>query len=320
MSQFRRSFVSLFLFLFVLGLVFFVRTTRATQPPIIINEILVGNAGTNLDPDLTNFSSWIELRNTTGSNISLKGYKLESWPDGAITPDTYLLNKLTVPANGYLLLWADETRKGNHVPIELDMDGGELRLTAPDGSFDHVIFTTAQSMDVSYGRNAGGSWAYFDQSTPGAANTTPDFPANAKANFTRTPDFSVPGGLHTGAITVALSSTTPGATIRYTLDGSRPTSSSPIYSDPLAITTTTMLRARAWAAGLMVSPTATATYLFNIPVNLPVFSIVTDNANLFDNRIGIYVKGTSRKSHSRSKRARPMATTTWTTPSSATSP
>lgn len=285
------------LFVFVaLALTLFARTGQAAPPPFLINEILVGNAGTNLDPDLTNYSSWIELRNTTGSAINLTGYKLESWPDGATTPDSVLLRKLNVPANGYLLLWADETRKGNHIPFELDMDGGELRLTAPDGSFDHVDFTNSgrdQSMDVSYGRNAGDNWAYFDQPTPGADNTTPDYPSNDGTSFTALPEFSIPGGLHTGSIAVEIATATPVATIRYTLDGSRPTTSSPAYTGPIAINATTVLRARAWADGLMVSPTHSATYLFDIPTNVPIISIVTDNANLFDPKIGIYVTGNS---------------------------
>ena len=209
MLTIRRS--GLLFVIVALALALFARNGQAAPPPVLINEILVGNAGTNLDPDLTNYSGWIELQNTTGSAISLTGYTLESWPDGATIPDSVLLRKLKIPANGFLLLWADETRKGNHIPFELDMDGGELRLTAPDGSFDHVIFDTDQSMDVSYGRNAGGNWTYFDQPTPESANNTPDYPDNEDANFAALPEFSVMGGIHSGEIAVELTSATAAA-------------------------------------------------------------------------------------------------------------
>jgi len=299
MLTIRRS--GLLFVIVALALALFARNGQAAPPPVLINEILVGNAGTNLDPDLTNYSGWIELQNTTGSAISLTGYTLESWPDGATTPDSVQLRKLKIPANGFLLLWADETRKGNHIPFELDMDGGELRLTAPDGSFDHIVFDTDQSMDVSYGRNAGGNWTYFDQPTPESANNTPDYPANEDTNFAALPEFSVMGGIHSGEIAVELTSATAAATIRYTLDGSRPTEASAVYAGPIAISETTIVRARAWAAGLMVSATNTETYLFDIPLNLPVISLVTNDANLFDNQIGIYAKGSNGKVGCRGK-------------------
>src|SRR5690606_33933523 len=72
-----------------------------------------------------------------------------------------------------------------------------------------------------------------------------------------------------------------------------PTDASPLYTGPIAINANTVLRARAWAAGKMVSPTATQTYLLNVPANLPVISLVLDPPYLWNPQIGIYVKGTN---------------------------
>ena len=66
-----------------------------------------------------------------------------------------------------------------------------------------------------------------------------------------------------------------------------------LYSGPIAVNGSTVLRARAWVAGKMVSPTATQTYLVNIPTNLPIVSVVTDPPNLWDNYMGIYVRGSN---------------------------
>ena len=52
------------------------------------------------------------------------------------------------------------------------------------------------------------------------------------------PTFSQPTGTYTETVTVSLSCTTSGATIRYTTDGSDPTSSSTQYSSPLTFTAT----------------------------------------------------------------------------------
>jgi alpha-mannosidase len=49
---------------------------------------------------------------------------------------------------------------------------------------------------------------------------------------------------------VRLSTPVPGATIRYTLDGTDPTPSSPVYRDPLRLTATTTVKARAFARDL----------------------------------------------------------------------
>jgi len=58
------------------------------------------------------------------------------------------------------------------------------------------------------------------------------------------------GGNYLAPTSVALSCTTAGATIHYTTDGSTPTTSSPVYSTPLTVSSTTTVRAMAVAAGL----------------------------------------------------------------------
>lgn len=62
------------------------------------------------------------------------------------------------------------------------------------------------------------------------------------------------------ATNVALSCATAGATIRYTLDGSAPTSSSAEYTAPIELAATTTVKARAYAEGMAPSAVATATY------------------------------------------------------------
>ena len=68
---------------------------------------------------------------------------------------------------------------------------------------------------------------------------------------------------------VALSCTAAGATIRYTLDDSNPTSSSAEYTAPIALSATTTVKARAFAEGMNASAVATATYTYTEPGNPP---------------------------------------------------
>ena len=89
----------------------------------------------------------------------------------------------------------------------------------------------------------------------------------ASATYTvkaATPTFSQPTGTYSETVTVSLSCTTSGATIRYTTDGSDPTSSSTPYSSPLTFTTTTTLKARAFKSGMASSDIAGATYTVKV--------------------------------------------------------
>lgn len=65
--------------------------------------------------------------------------------------------------------------------------------------------------------------------------------------------------LFIGSITTAIASATPGATIRYTTDGSEPTEKSALYTAPLQISATTTIKAKAYRDGYKPSQTMTIT-------------------------------------------------------------
>lgn len=67
-------------------------------------------------------------------------------------------------------------------------------------------------------------------------------------------------GAYSSAPTATMSTTTPGATVRYTFDGTEPTSSSPAYSSGLSITETGTLKARAFKTGWTSSDSAAHSY------------------------------------------------------------
>jgi hypothetical protein len=75
------------------------------------------------------------------------------------------------------------------------------------------------------------------------------------------PTFSPGGGTYTSAQNVTISTTTGGASIRYTTDGSTPSSTTgTIYSGPVNIGTTTTLKAIAYKNGMTNSTVTSATY------------------------------------------------------------
>jgi hypothetical protein len=86
-----------------------------------------------------------------------------------------------------------------------------------------------------------------------------------------TPSFTPPPGTFDTTQRVAMATTTPGAGIHYTLDGSAPTDSSPLYSAPISVGTAETIKAIATKSGLASSAVDTARYAFDT-VQAPAFS------------------------------------------------
>ena len=81
------------------------------------------------------------------------------------------------------------------------------------------------------------------------------------------PPTFTPGGntIYLTNVSVSISCATPGATIHYTLDGSPPTESSPVYVGPILLINTTILRAEAWKMGMLPSHEQIATFEISQP-------------------------------------------------------
>ena len=79
-----------------------------------------------------------------------------------------------------------------------------------------------------------------------------------------------PSGAYNETINVFIHCPSYGVTIRYTTDGTNPTKDSQVYYGDLQINTNTVLKARAFKAGYLSSPIATATYTFGATAVQPV--------------------------------------------------
>jgi LysM repeat protein len=86
------------------------------------------------------------------------------------------------------------------------------------------------------------------------------------------PELSPGAESFAGSLTVSISEATAGATIYYTLDGSTPTVSSPVYATPIIITATTTIQAMATASGYLQSSVTSETYVGSSQVSAPTFS------------------------------------------------
>lgn len=92
------------------------------------------------------------------------------------------------------------------------------------------------------------------------------------ATTTVAPAFSPPAGPYATAQSVTLTSSTPGALIYYTLNGSTPTAKSFPYAGPIPVNASMTISAIAIAAGFTNSSVATAAYAIGTPAAAPVFA------------------------------------------------
>ena len=182
----------------------------------------------------------------------------------------------TIPAWGFLLVWADGDTKdsGLHTSFKLDSDGDTLYLFDTDGRtvLDSVEFGR-QTVNISYGRypDATGDWQFLMFPTPAMGNTP------AYQGVVSDPAFSHEHGFYEEPIEVTISCATPDAMIYYTTDGSEPfqqggrAPTGGVYTQPIRIAQTTCLRAIAVRLGWGSSRMQTQTYLFaaNVPMQSP---------------------------------------------------
>jgi hypothetical protein len=75
-----------------------------------------------------------------------------------------------------------------------------------------------------------------------------------------TPGFSPAAGSYTAAQTVTISSATPAAIIYYTTNGTRPTTSSTVYSGPIDVASSETVKAIAVASGYSNSAVGSSAY------------------------------------------------------------
>ncbi|MCA9382185.1 chitobiase/beta-hexosaminidase C-terminal domain-containing protein [Candidatus Dojkabacteria bacterium] len=79
------------------------------------------------------------------------------------------------------------------------------------------------------------------------------------------PTMSPNGGSFDNSVLVTLATETPGAEIRFTTDGTEPNETSTMYFQPVELTETTILKAKAYKTNFTPSLTTAATFTKNVP-------------------------------------------------------
>ncbi|HMJ89308.1 MAG TPA: lamin tail domain-containing protein, partial [Candidatus Acidoferrum sp.] len=242
---------------------------------IVINEFLAGNNLTNspLDLDEDNeIQDWIELYNRGTNAVRLLGWSLTNdrdlpglwtFPDVTLAPGKYLL-VYTSEKNRLLVGGLNGIGKTNqlHTNFKLSLFGEYLALMSADSPRRIVQEFTPeypeQRNDYSYGSVGTNGWRYFATPTPLATNGV-----STIAQLVSKPHVNAARGLYDAPFTVAASCEFPGASMRYTTDGTAPNETvGTLYTGPIVISNTTIFRIMAYQSNLLPSRIATYSYIF----------------------------------------------------------
>ncbi len=143
---------------------------------IVINELMASNSSTVKDAN-DEFDDWIELYNTTDNDVSVSGLFLS---DDVLNLTKWALPEMSIPANDYLIVWADseESQAGVHSNFKLSSSGEQLYLSLISEAIVDSITFTSQLEDISYGRfpNGTGDFTLLSPTFSASNNTASIIP------------------------------------------------------------------------------------------------------------------------------------------------
>ncbi len=143
---------------------------------LVINEFMADNDDDSpwMDQD-GEFDDWIEIYNNTNQTVNLDNYFLS---DTSTFEHKWEFPNIDIPANGYLIVWADKDvdQTGLHTQFSLDKDGGEIILSHIDNTVVDSVSYGEQSGNISMSRvpNGIGNFISTETVTHGSANVPID--------------------------------------------------------------------------------------------------------------------------------------------------
>jgi hypothetical protein len=173
-------------------------------------------------------------------------------------------------ATGVVFAYADPTSTSYRIEIRVPwtavgvspVSGANIGI---DVHVDDDDDGTARDGKIMWNDSADQAWT--NPSVFGTAQLTGTPPGGVVAS----PSFSPAAGTYISSVSVTISSTTSGASIRYTTDGTTPTSTTgTLYSSPVALSANATLKAIAYKSGMTDSTVTSGVYA--VKVDTPSFT------------------------------------------------
>ena len=250
---------------------------------LVINEAVLYNL--DYYEQHHEFYDWVELKNCSDAPLNLADYYLT---DSLKDPCQFQLPEITLqPDELYIVFCSGDssltTRHCTHAPFAVSAEGEVLYLFSSDGSLSDRMFIHDTPYGGSYGRlSDGAGFYYFDRPSPEKENS------GGYRSIAALPETGVPQGVYNDIDELEVALLGEGQ-IYYTLDGSVPDRESLLYTEPLVLDQTTIIRAISIVDGKVDSDCASFSYFINEGHTLPVVSLVCEPADMFSpGQGGIY--------------------------------
>ena len=131
---------------------------------IVINEFVAKNDSDGVLESNGETGDWIELYNNTSLNISMD-QKFYLSDDKEFPKKWHFEEDVIIPANGYLIIWADRDldQVGIHTNFKLNSSEGDLLLTYEDLTELQYISYEEQQLNMGYARVPNGTGDFIIQ-------------------------------------------------------------------------------------------------------------------------------------------------------------
>lgn len=310
---------------FILFLLLLVIIQSSISQDVVINEVMSLNLTVILDEFEEN-SDWVELYNKTSNSINLLGFHLSDDPE---EPDKWTFPEILIEPNGFLLVFASgRDTIGTfdlHTNFKINSEGETLIFSHANGNILDELQVIELAKDRSYGRitDGGIELETFYHTSPQLSNSNNSILNALSASH-------LPG-IYKNEIQLSITSYQATNNIHYTLDGSEPTKGSPVFSNPLTLTSrenepysiagiattplygewqleefiwtkprhsinlVNVIRYRSFSGNDPSSDVISGTYFIDENLwnnhSFPVVSLISQQENLFNYDTGIYIPG-----------------------------
>ncbi len=242
---------------------------------VVINEFSAANYDAFLD-NYGEYEDYIELYNTSSSPVDLSGYYLS---DKLTNLDKWEIPAgVVIQGNDHLLIWCDDRNEvtGNdiHSNFKITQTKQNEAVVFSDPNLQIIDFHDIDDpcqMNHAWARttDGGATWGIETNPSPGNSNT------NVSAYYAEKPQIAPAAGLFSGSVEVTINVTDPNVTVHYTLDGDEPEETDPVYTGPITLNQTTVVRAKGFSSDSNVPPSfiETNTYFVDDTHTISVLSI-----------------------------------------------
>lgn len=260
-------------------LLLFTIITSTAIGQVVVNEYSASNLHSFTD-EFGKTEDWIELYNTGSQAVDLSGYHLS---DKEHKPGKWEIpNGTMIPAGGFLVFSCSGRdgvyfdRMHTNFKLAQTKPGDGVLLSDPQENIINYFPLELTLVEHSRCRVSDGAdeWLISTNPSYGTSNNQ----TNQVAGYTVAPSMSLAAGFYSGSQLVTITNNQPNSVLRYTIDGTNPTTNSNLYTTPISVSETTVIKAMAFSNDPMILPGFMDfnSYFIDVDYSLPVYSVAAD--------------------------------------------